>query len=60
MYKMLEDPINMYGLLEDEFIVFLRDISTSSSRAIYSSCDVIVIVAHCAILVGCFLQTTNK
>jgi len=26
---MLEDPVNMYGLLEDEFLVFLRDISTS-------------------------------
>lgn len=29
VYKMLEDPVNMYGLLEDEFLVFLRDISTS-------------------------------
>ena len=28
MYKMLEEPVNTYGLLEDEFIVFLRDIST--------------------------------
>jgi len=27
VYKMLEDPVNMYGLLEDEFLVFLRDIS---------------------------------
>jgi len=30
VYKMLEDPANMHGLLEDEFLVFLRDISTSS------------------------------
>jgi len=29
VYKMLEDPANMHGLLEDEFLVFLRDISTS-------------------------------
>jgi len=34
VYKMLEDPVNMYGLLEDEFLVFLRDISTSSYPAV--------------------------
>ena len=27
---MLEDPINLYGLLEDEFLIFLHDISMSS------------------------------
>jgi len=36
VYKMLEDPVNMYGLLEDEFLVFLRDISTLLFTAIYS------------------------
>jgi len=30
VYKMLEDPINLYGLLEDEFLIFLHDISMSS------------------------------
>jgi len=57
VYKMLEDPVNMYGLLEDEFLVFLRDISTSSSDAIYGchiSRDIIVISprpARCCFLI---------
>ena len=51
VYKMLEDPINMYGLLEDEFLIFLRDISTLPSQAIYGCCmsrDVIVIFVYTA------------
>jgi len=39
VYKMLEDPVNLYGLLEDEFLVFLRDISTSPFDSLLFFCD---------------------
>jgi len=35
VYKMLEDPGNMYGLPEDEFIVFLRDTSTFNYKHLF-------------------------
>jgi len=46
---MLEDPVNMYGLLEDEFLVFLRDISTSSSLTVFC-CHYSCLQCHKAVL----------